>query len=464
MKIDDRIEVCYIPADKFKTGGINITFCDNLCGDRAYKNALIPMILCQGTKNYPTARRIAERFQQLYGADFTTNVDKRGEIQMVQFVADFVEDKYANGNAGLFEQTAEMLLEIITNPLTEFNASTGKEAFREAYFLQERKNNNDFIRSLKNDKKLYAMLRCQETMCDGENYAIHEMGAPEDGDRLDAASLYEYYREYFLARTVVKVFVCCREEPLWLYDKLKVLCSDFTVGTELASDFGYREKKEVGEVKYIKEPAELAQGKLNIGFRTNVPPASDDFYALAVCNGIFGAGPHSKLFQNVREKNSLAYYAASRIERFKGLLIAYSGIDPANYEQAKDLILDQLREIQQGHITQEEYEDTVKMFMNSFYSYKDTLFSVMDFHINQILLGTELTIDEFVGKIKSVPLADVIRVSRNITLDTVYFLGDRDAAADSCGDRVEDKNAASESGPDTTAKERGGLEYEPDQK
>ena len=234
IKIDDRIEVRYIPNEKFKTGGINITFCDNLCGDRAYKNALIPMILCQGTKQHPTARRIAEKFQQLYGADFTTNVDKRGELQMIQFVADFVEEKYAHGNGNLFEQVAEMLLEIITNPLTDYNERTGKETFHKEYFLQERKNNNDFIRSLKNDKKLYAMLRCQEIMCSGENYAIHEMGAPEDGDRLDEESLYKYYREYFLTKPIVKIFVCCQEEPLWLYDKLKVLCSGFSAGTELS--------------------------------------------------------------------------------------------------------------------------------------------------------------------------------------------------------------------------------------
>ena len=426
MKIGERIEVRYIPTNKFKTGGINITFCDNLCGDRAYKNALIPMILCQGTRKHPTARSIAETFQQLYGADFSTNVDKRGEIQMVQFVADFVEEKYAQGNQKLFEQVAEMLLEIITDPLTDVQEKG--VSFHREYFLQERKNNNDFIRSLKNDKKLYAMLRCQEIMCQGENYAVYEMGKPEDGDSLDPVSLYAYYRDYFLKKTVIKVFVCSREEPTWLYDMLKVFCGDrveASIDPVLDLNFGYRALPDGGPVKYVSESGQVSQGKLNIGFRTNVEPASDDFYALAVCNGILGAGPHSKLFQNVREKNSLAYYAASRLERFKGLLIAYSGIEPANYEKAKNLILSQLQQIQQGNIRQDEYEDTIKMLENSFHSYKDTLFSIMDFHINQILLGTELSIESFIHKIKAVTVDDVIRVSQNIKLDTVYFLGDR---------------------------------------
>lgn len=166
----------------------------------------------------------------------------------------------------------------------------------------------------------------------------------------------------------------------------------------------------------------MTQGKLTLGFRTNIDPRSEDFYALAVCNGIFGAGAHSKLFQNVREKNSLAYYAASRLERMKGLLIAYSGIEVENRDKAQTLILEQLEAIKAGKITSEEFEATVKMFENSFYSYKDTIFSIMDFHIGQNLLDKNLEIDDFIDKIKAVRMEDVVRVSQGIALDTIYFL------------------------------------------
>ncbi len=421
MKINDRLEVIYIPTEKFKTGGINITFCDNLCRDRAYKNALIPMILCRGTQKYPTAKSISEKFQELYGSDFATSVDKKGEIQLIQFAADFVEEKYAEKYENLPQNVVRMLLEIITDPITN-NQGTG---FKEEYFTQECKNNNDFIRGLKNDKRSYSMHRCREIMCQGENYGIYEMGTVEDSFGLTPENLYRYYRDYFLKKTVIKVFVCSRREPLWLYDMLKEF---FGMGTDLESDtgislsLGYTEKS-IKQLKYAKDSFDVAQGKLNIGFRTNVPPDSEEFYALAVCNGILGAGPGSKLFRNVREKNSLAYYAACRLERMKGIMIAYSGIDPANYEKARDLILEQLHEIQKGNVSQTEYDDTVKMFVNSYNSYKDTVFSVMDFYLNQILLGTDLTIDGFIENIKSVTIDEVIAVSRKIQPDTVYFLG-----------------------------------------
>ncbi len=424
MIINNRVEVVYIPTEKFKTGGISISICDNLCRDRAYKNALIPMILCRGTKNHPTSKSISEEFQALYSADFATSTDKKGEIQIVQFAADFIEEKYAGENKELPQNVVKMLLEIITDPVTNEDGT----GFKDEYFTQERKNNNDFIKALKNDKRAYSLHRCREVMCQGENYSIYEMGAAEDGDGLTAENLYDYYRNYFLSRTVVKVFVCCREEPVWLYDMLR----DFFVGTDpeqneeavvkLAGGFAFKEQQ---NVKNVWDKIDVAQGKLNIGFRTNVEPESDDFYALAVCNGIFGAGPGSKLFKNVREKNSLAYYAASRLERMKGLMIAYSGIDACNRDKAVELIINQLDEIKKGNVTQEEYDDTVKMFVNSYNSYKDTVFSIMDFHLGMILLGTDLGfgIDEFIEKIKAVKLADVIRVSQKIEIDTIYFLG-----------------------------------------
>ncbi|MBE7056944.1 MAG: insulinase family protein [Ruminococcaceae bacterium] len=421
MKLNERLEVIYIPTDKFKTGGINIAFCDNLCRERAYKNALIPMILCRGTKKHPTSKSISEEFQKLYSADFATSTEKKGEIQVVQFAADFIEDKYAANYNNLSEQVVDMLLDIITNPATN-KEGTG---FKEEYFTQEVKNNNDFIKGMKNDKRAYAMFRCTQVMCEDENYALYEMGSVEDSQCLSPENLYQYYREYFLKKTAVKIFVCCKEEPVWLYEKLKKIF----MGTDTAEenttvklDLGYCEKI-VAEPKIVKDTFDVTQGKLNIGFRVNVKPDSDEFYALAVCNGILGAGPGSKLFRNVREKNSLAYYAASRLVRTKGLLIAYSGIEPENYEKTKELIFDQLKEIQQGNVTRNEYEDTIKMFVNSYNAYKDTVFSIMDFHLGEILMGTDLDIDGFVNKIKSVTIEDVIKVSHKIIPDTVYFLG-----------------------------------------
>lgn len=79
-----------------------------------------------------------------------------------------------------------------------------------------------------------------------------------------------------------------------------------------------------------------------MGFRTNVVYGDPEYFALQVLNGIYGGFSHSKLFINVREKESLAYYAASRLESHKGLLLVMSGIDNQNYDKAVKIIKEQM--------------------------------------------------------------------------------------------------------------------------
>lgn len=409
------IDVYYIRSSKFKTGSVNITFCDNLSKERAYKNALIPSILSRGCKTCPTQRDISRKLMSLYGAGFSTNVEKKGEIQLIQFVADFVEEVYAKNYKDLLDELLNLLFDIICNPV---NDGVG---FKKEYFDQERTNNNNLIRSLINNKQSYAIVRCQEIMCQDEPFGVSELGSVEDGESLTREELFKYYNEYFLKKLPIKIFFCGRNEPEELIEAINKFKDEFT-GDKITLNLGYK-----GQMKF--EPSEVidkmdvTQGKLTIGFRTNVEPSSEEFYALCVANGIFGAGVHSKLFQNVREKNSLAYYAASRIERYKGILLAYSGIEIKNKDKAQDLILKQLQEVKDGNITENEYESTIRMFKNAFNSYKDTQFAIMDFFIGQIFLNTEiLSLDEFIEKISSVTIEDAVRCAQKIELDTIYFL------------------------------------------
>src|SRR5690625_7611044 len=77
--------------------------------------------------------------------------------------------------------------------------------------------------------------------------------------------------------------------------------ADFTPKSE---DWTKRDEPQV-----IIEKQDIQQAKLHLGYRTNSTYQDDDYHALQVFNGVFGGFPSSKLFINVREKNSLAYYA-----------------------------------------------------------------------------------------------------------------------------------------------------------
>ncbi|MCQ5003442.1 insulinase family protein, partial [Escherichia coli] len=67
--------------------------------------------------------------------------------------------------------------------------------------------------------------------------------------------------------------------------------------------------------------------KLNLAYHFPVFYRDENYYAALVMNGILGGTPYSKLFANVREKASLAYYASSQLRLFSSHLAIQTGID-----------------------------------------------------------------------------------------------------------------------------------------
>lgn len=113
---------------------------------------------------------VVRRLDRLYGASVDYTVRKQGENQCVGFVASFIDDSYIPGGEQLLEPVAELLGELLCDPVTE------RGRFVTAYFEGEKTNLIDAIRSQVNDKREYAYARLLREMCDGEPYGISRLG------------------------------------------------------------------------------------------------------------------------------------------------------------------------------------------------------------------------------------------------------------------------------------------------
>ncbi len=407
------IDIYNIRTDKFKTNTISVFFQDDLSKENAAKNALVPAVLRRGSVNFKTFRDIARYLEELYGAVFDCGVNKKGERQLIQFFIEFVSDKYTRKEEAVFDKAFDLLLEIITQPVLE------KSLFKKEYVEQEKENIKSHIESRVNDKVQYAVARCMELMCKDEPFGIYEYGSKEDLDRIDEKELYKHYR-YVLERLPMSIFIT-GDVSLKSIEKIIKKLSGLNRGEikEIARTDVYKDK---AEVKDVVEKMSVNQGKLTLGLRTNIAPDSQKYQTLMVYNSILGGGIHSKLFQNVREKESLAYYAFSRLEKFKGLMVISSGIEIENREKVHDIILKQMKEIEAGNISDYEFSSTLKSIETGIISIKDTQLYMVDFYLSQLITGTDDTLDSIIEKIKKVTKKDVIEISKNIRLDTVYFL------------------------------------------
>ncbi|EGT4993694.1 insulinase family protein, partial [Clostridioides difficile] len=181
--------------------------------------------------------------------------------------------------------------------------------------------------------------------------------------------------------------------------------------------------KNVDEVKVIDEQMEITQGKLVMGYRANVDYADiDKYYALVVGSNVLGGGPHSKLFVNVREKESLCYYIFSSIEKYKSIMFISSGIETKDYDKAVELIKKQVESVKAGDISDEELENSKLALVNSMKSITDNIGGMSDFVFSQSMAKTNSEVQDIISSIEKVTKKDIVEAIKNIELDTVYFL------------------------------------------
>jgi len=411
--ISDRISLNIYETSKFKTNFLSVFFSVPLDSEHVTEYALLPKVLLRGCTKYPDMKLINRHLDSLYGANVSGVVFKRGEKQIIGFMANCLCNEYAFEETDILSNLVETVKEIILNPVIKDGA------FLKEYVESEKKNHTDYIMAQKNNKNQYAVSRCRQEMCKNEAYGISEYGTVEKTNAVTPESLYNAYKN-FLALADIDVFFVGKCDGTKLKSDIKsMLCS---LPRENVSQFKPNIVTDVKEVKYVEEEMNITQGKLTLGFRSGATLYDEDYAAFSLFNEIFGGSPSSKLFMNVREKLSLCYYCSSSPEAHKGLLLVASGIEVENKEKAQAEILNQLSEIQNGNISDDEFDSAVKSLINGYSELDDDAYSLSLWYYSRLMAGNTDTPEDAVEKIKALTKEDVVNASKKVKLDTVYFL------------------------------------------
>ncbi len=413
-ELSEGIRFHWLPTDKFKTVTVRMFIHQDLSRELASKNALLPAVLQRGTRRFPDSISLRREMENLYGADLATDVGKKGERHIIELGMDMVRPDLL-GDKTLLPKGLQMMTDLITDPLIE------EEGFRRSYVDQEKDQLALEIKSLINDKTSYAMERCIRQMCGSERYAVYKLGELDALDAVDAKELYGYSQKIIRENPMDIYLVGLEDEKEVeaLFDgALSFPRAEKT--KKIAETEVYRESKT--EILTIDEVMSVSQGKLIMGYRTNIPYDHDLYYALAFYNGILGGFPHSKLFQNVREKASLAYFVFSRLERHKGLMMVAAGIDAKDYDKAVEIIREQTAAIARGEISTEEMENTRIGFMNQLRAQEDSASGLISFFFEGCVGGRVNDFAAMMEEVKKVKIDDVVAAAQKISLDTIYFL------------------------------------------
>ena len=382
-----------IKTNRFKTNLYAIFLTIPMKKEDATINSLIPAVLRRGTEKYPTQLEIEKRLEEMYGASFNCGVDKIGNYQVLKFYIEGLSDEYTEEKQNI----EELLKEIIYSQILE------NGYFKKEYVEQEKENLRLIIESRKDNKARYAYERCIEEMFENEPYGVYKYGTVEDVEKITPESLYNQYKK-ILKNAQIDVFGCGNQlEEIEIPHKNTI---------EIKNTIHENKHKE------IKEKADVTQGKLIIGLDT----PEENKPAITMYNAILGGGANSKLFQNVREKASLAYSAGSSYIRRINSIFIKTGIKNENYEKTLEIIKKQLQDMKQGNITDKEFRDAKQLIISSLKLIPEQQEDLIAFTYDQKIFGENQSIDEYISNISKVTKENVIEIAQKIDIDTIYFL------------------------------------------
>ena len=404
-----------IETNKFKTNLFAIFLTVPLKKETVTKNALLAATLRRGTMEFPTQEQISKELEEMYGASFDCGIEKSGDYHTFKFYLETINDEYLPQKEELSQKCLELLLSIVFNPYIE------NEAFKEEYLQGEKENLKQIIEGKIDNKGTYALDKSIEAMYKGEPYGLYKYGYVEDLEEITAKDLYKYYLEV-IEKCKIDIFAS-GENIEKLYEKVKENKNIQKLKERTPEKVEEKEKKEVKIPQIINESMDVTQGKLIIGLDV-FSKEKDVDYITMVYNGILGVGANSKLFQNVREKASLAYTCGSNFVKRKHIILIRAGIEIKNYEKAVNIINEQLQDIQKGNFTQEELENTKNLIYATINNIEEEQDTEISYYFGQELAEKNITTEEYKEKIKKVTKQDVIEVAKTIKTNTIYFLKD----------------------------------------
>ncbi len=405
----DRVRLISEQTSRFKTGRITVSMVLPM-DEKAAANSLLIYLMKRSCKDYPDFSLLNGKLDELYGASISVAVSKYGDAQVLTMAMSCLDDRFALTDESIFEQCAQLLASMIFKPNCK-NGSFGadKLATEKRLLIQ-------IIEEELNDKRTYAFNKCIEYMCEKEAFGRPKYGTVEEIQNVKMADIYAAWKN-LLSTAVFQITVVGSADVNKIGDVFenafrKIERNPAVPETEFILRGGHFNRYE--------EEFPVNQGKLVIGFRTGMSNSKDNYFAVTVMNDIFGMGTYSKLFMNVREKLSLAYYCWSRFIASKGIILVEGGIDTDKEKKVTAEILTQLTDLRNGKTDPEIFESSKRSLREKYTL--TTPEGISSWYASQVLDEEIITPEDMIAGVEKVQPEEVCNAAKRLSIDTIYML------------------------------------------
>ena len=401
-----------LDAQKFNRCRITIRFQYPACRETATASAVLPLVLERCCADYPDMTLLSRRLAKLYGADLSVDNSTNGANRVLTVSVTGIKDEFALEGEDLTAEYADLVFGVAFRPYL-VNGRFDEEAL-----AIERGKLRQQLQAEVNDKRLYCVRQARRRFFGDSLAGVERDGYLEEVDGVTPQLLTQVYEEMLCRASIEVTAIGAKDETVrrLLLAALEGRKRDWQA--PLPGLFMPRRQPD-----HQVETMDMVQAKLCLLFTAGRCTGAQEIAASRLAMALYGGSVTSRLFLNVREKQSLCYYCSSSSTSVTGCMMVDSGVEPANARKAEAAILKELAQLCDGPITDEEMEDCRRGLLSSLESVEDSLSGLEGWYFAEIARGGPVsTPAQARAALEQVTKEQVRQVLRQFTLSVSYLL------------------------------------------
>ena len=408
-------DVHTIKTDKFKTSHVEVIFRDIANKEEMGAYSFLADMLSQSSKTYPRKKDLITRFEELYKIIVYATTLRVGNVLDFHVSLDFINPNYINDKSYV-EEVIKTLFDIIENP----NVTNDEFDLKTFNIVKERLKRE--INSLKENPMKQSIKEAFKAMNTNTPTSYELLGTLESLEKITPSSLYKTYRN-LRKNFKVDIFLIGNLE---MDDTVSLIKKYFKNRYIIENKLDLMvDNKEIKKPVVKSITSDNVQANLVMIFNLKNLTEIEKNITFNVFNYLYGnGGLTSKLYQSIREKNSLCYAISSMYLKYDKLLLVHISLEQANVKKATSLVKKELKNMQAGNFTEEELKDAINNMIISLDMAQDNTVSIINnyvFHEFDNLPMPEERIEMF----KNIKKEDVINVAKKVKLNTIFTLEGR---------------------------------------
>ena len=412
MEIIKGVHLHFIQSEKFKTNKIKVRFSAPMSEKTIAGRVLTASMLETSNALYPTSQAFREKLANLYGANYSTSLSRRGLVHYLDINLSFVRDQFLSRKNVLADEMLDFLKASFFFPL-----SNGQAFDTKTFEIEKRNVLTDLEAEIENHF-YHAHRELNNLFYDLPEMRIPRVATIERVEKETAETSFAAFQQ-MLNQDQIDFFFIGDFNEIAVREKIQ--------------EFQFSEREQPLQLRYQQNYSNITKEKLEqrdvhqsiveLAYHFSSQYGDRGQLPLIVLNGLLGGFAHSKLFVNVREKESLAYTISSSFDIFSGLMRIYAGINRANRTKTIALINRQILDLKRGHFTDEELEQTKNMLKNSILLAQDRQNTLIERAYMSSVLGKKfLSLEAWLKALENVSKADLIEAAQQLKLQAIYFM------------------------------------------